>query len=106
VVGLASGAGEPAGEVALDAAEVGATAAVADVAVGPDQVLRLAVDAEPRERLPVDIVEDAGPDIAGKPVHGDEAAVALPQSGEVGCVPTVGGSAEEEVKSRCGYSVL
>jgi hypothetical protein len=54
LVRLASGAGEPAREVAFDAARLGAAAAVGDVAVGSYQVLRCAVDAEPRERLPVD----------------------------------------------------
>jgi len=34
------GAGWPVGEVALDAAEVGAGVAVGDVPIGPDEVVR------------------------------------------------------------------
>jgi hypothetical protein len=40
------GGGEPAGEVALEAGQVVATAAVADVTVGANQVLGGAVNAE------------------------------------------------------------
>src|SRR5215208_7865518 len=105
MVGLDSAAGEPSSEVAVDAAEVGAAAAVADVAVWPHQVLRCAFDAEASERLPVDIVQCAGRRLAGKSVHGEEAAVPVLQ-GEVVCVPVVGWSAEWEVKGRRGDGVL
>jgi hypothetical protein len=54
-VELELGAGKPEGELALQAREVGAAGAVADVTVGPRQVLRRAVDPEARERLPVEI---------------------------------------------------
>src|SRR5262249_32729175 len=105
-IGLASGAGEPTGEVLVDAFELGATAPITDVAVGPHEVPRRAVDAEPRERLPVAIMENAGYGFASQPVHRDEAAVPLLQRGGVDCVAAVGWSAEEEVKARRGHGVL
>src|SRR5262249_22075023 len=67
VAGVVSSAGKQACEVPLDAVEFGAAAAVADVAVGSDQILRLAVDGQPGERLPVEIVEEVGPGFAGQP---------------------------------------
>jgi hypothetical protein len=94
--GKPSCAGLPAGEVAVDAAQVGASAAVADVTVGPHQVLRYALDAEASTRLSVDIVQRARGDFAGQSLHGDEVAAALLQCGHVVCVPAVCGPAEEE----------
>jgi hypothetical protein len=64
-------AGEPALEVALEPGERGGAAAVADAAIGPDEVLRRVLDAEPGERLPVDVVQDAGCGVPGQSVYGD-----------------------------------
>src|SRR5215207_286363 len=61
-----SSTGEPAGEVALEAIQGGAAAPVADVAVGPDEVLRRRLDPEAGERLPVDVVQDPGSGFAVK----------------------------------------
>lgn len=49
----AAGACRVAREPALEAAEVSATASVADVAVGAYKVLRRSFDAEPREDFPL-----------------------------------------------------
>jgi hypothetical protein len=96
-VGLGSGAREPAGEVALDAAQVCASAPVTDVTVGSHQVVRRPVDAERGERLPVDVVEDAGRGFAGQSMHNNEAAIAVAERGNLFAVPRLEGSAEEQV---------
>ena len=91
---------QPACEVALEAAQVGGAAAVADVAVGTHEVVCRPLDAEPGERLSADVVEDAGCGFASETVHGEEAGVALAQAGELIVVPALGGTTEQEVVGR------
>jgi hypothetical protein len=55
----------------LEAAQVGAAAAVADVAVGPHKVLGRPLDPEPSEGVSADIVEDTGYRFSGEAVHRD-----------------------------------
>ncbi len=57
--------------------QVGGAAAVADVAVGPHEVLGHSVDAEASERLAADVVQSAGRRFASEPMYFDEAVVAL-----------------------------
>jgi pimeloyl-ACP methyl ester carboxylesterase len=47
-------------QVALEAVQVGAGSAVADVAVRPDDVVRRLLHTQPRERLPIDAIQGAG----------------------------------------------
>jgi hypothetical protein len=67
--------------------QIVATRAVPDVTVGANQVLGGAVDAEARERLPVEVVQGAGRDLAGQVVHGQRVGVAVAQRGELAGVP-------------------
>jgi hypothetical protein len=52
-------------EVALEAVQVRPGGAVADVAVGSDEVVRCLLHIQPRERLPVDVTRGAGRGLAG-----------------------------------------
>src|SRR6266498_1275466 len=81
------GVGEPAGEVAAEPVQVRAAGAVADVAVGSDEIARGVVHAEPRERLPVDVVQGAGRGRAGQVVHGQDVGAAAAYAGELVGVP-------------------
>jgi hypothetical protein len=57
---MRSGVWEPVREVALEAVQVRPGGAVADVAVGSDEVVRHLLHPRPGERLPVDVTKGAG----------------------------------------------
>jgi hypothetical protein len=103
---ISFGTGEPAGEIALKAVQIGPAAAVADMAVGADEVLRRPLDSEPGGRPPVGVVQAAGRGVAGESVHFDEAGVALAERGEPVAVPAVGGPAKEKVEAGRGQGFL
>lgn len=93
------GVGELAGEVPLQAGQVVATSAVPDVTVGANQVLGGAVDAEARERLPVEVVQGAGRGLAGQVVHGQRVGVTVAQGGELAGVPVAERAAQQQVEA-------
>jgi hypothetical protein len=68
------------------------------VAVGPDEVLRGLLRAEPRERAAVVVVQDAWCGLPRQLVHGHELAVAFPQAADLVGAPGGVESAEEEVE--------
>ena len=73
----AAGTGKPAGEVALEATQVGAAAAVTDVAIGPYEILGRPPDAESGERLATGVDKVIGCSVAAEAAHHDETRVAL-----------------------------
>ena len=57
----------PVREVALEAVQVHPGGAVADVAIGSDEVVRRLLHTQPCERLPVAVMKGAGRGISGRP---------------------------------------
>ena len=51
--------------MALEAVQVRPGGAVADVAVGSDEVVRCLPQTQPRERLPVEVMQGAGRGLEG-----------------------------------------
>jgi hypothetical protein len=81
--------------VALEACEVEPGAAVADMAVGPDQVLGAVAGAvagaETGQRGPARVAQLAGERLGAEPVHDGQAAVPFLEPGQPPKVPAVGG---------------
>src|SRR6266571_3402913 len=82
--------------------QVRAAGAVADVAVGSDEIARGVVHAEPRERLPVDVVQGAGRGRAGQVMYGQDVGVAAAYAGELVGVPVAGRAAQQQVEAWRG----
>ena len=65
----------------FDAREVEAGTAVADIAVGSDQVLGAVPGAEAGQRRPARVAQLARERLGAEPVHDDQAAMAFLESG-------------------------
>jgi hypothetical protein len=92
--------------VALEACEVEAGTAVADMAVGPDQVLGAVAGAETGQRGPARVGQLAGERPGAEPVHDDQAAVLFLEPGQPLKVPEVRGPAEQQMKRWRGECLL
>ena len=77
---------EPPVEPALEPTQVGAGGAVADVAVGPDQVVGGPPHAQPGQGHPVGVVQRARAGLAGQVVDGQQARQPVQGQVEVGHV--------------------
>ena len=73
--------------------------------VGSHQVLRGAVDAEARERLPVWVMQGAGGGLSGEVVHGQRVRVTVAQGGELAGVPVAGQAAQQQVEAWRGQGL-
>ena len=67
--------------MALEADEVEAGTTVADMAVGPDQVLGAVPGAETGQRRPARVAQLAGERLGADPVHDGQAAVPFLEPG-------------------------
>jgi hypothetical protein len=65
------------------------------VAVGSDEGVCRLLHTQPRERLPVEVVQGVGRGIAGQVRYGQDVAVARADGGELVGVPGVGGAAQQ-----------
>jgi hypothetical protein len=88
---------EPVSEVALQSSQVGAGGTVADVAVGPDEVVRGLLHTQPRQCLPVEVVQGGGRGVAGEVMDGQHAGVAMVKDGELSGVPVADRAAQQQV---------
>jgi hypothetical protein len=92
--------------VPLEVREVEAGATVADMAVGPDQVLGAASSAETGQGRPARVPQVPGERLGPEPVHHDQAAVLLPEPGQPLGVLAVRGAAQQQMEPWRGQRCM
>ena len=92
--------------MALQAVEVEAGTAVADVAVRSDQVLCAVSSAQSCQRGLARVAEVRAERLGAEPVHGDQAAVTLRESGQPLPVPCRRSAAQQQLERWRGKGLM
>ena len=104
--GAAAATGEQLGHVAFEAVEVEARAAVADVAVRPNQVLCAVPGAEPSQGGSARVAERPRGGLAAEPVHRDQAPVTRLEPCQALLIPGVRGAAQQQLERWRGEGLM
>src|SRR5262245_5622677 len=104
---------QPAGQIGGKPAEVGAGAAVADMAVGPHQILRRPAAPKPAQQPTLGVMQrlaavDAGGlrAISGQVAHRDQVAIWRDRGSDRCDIPAVGRTGQQQVQPRAGQCVV